>query len=89
MPFTFVPMTDQHLAASLSVGAAAGSVYKISKQADALAFPKAVIGDLEIAHAALNRAAATLMNVAIRNHDVGRAMNHYTAMAAEAAGGVA
>jgi hypothetical protein len=89
MAFAFVPMTDKHLAASLEVGESAGKVYKMSTGAEALGFPEAVLGDLRIAHAALNRAAVSLMNIAIRNNDPDRAAAHYTAMAAEAAGGAA
>jgi hypothetical protein len=73
MLLTFVPMTDPHLAASLKVGDVAGSIYKMTKGAESLGFPESVIGDLKIAHAALNRAAGTLMNFAIRNNDPERA----------------
>jgi hypothetical protein len=84
MSLTFVPMTDKHLAASLEVGESAGKVYKMAKGAEALGFPEAVLGDLRIAHAALNRAACSLMGVAIRDNDPSGAVAHYSAMAVEA-----
>lgn len=93
MSLTAVPMTDKHMAASLEVGESAGKVYKMTKGAEALGFPEAVLGDLRIAHAALSRAAGTLMNVAIRNNDPERSAAHYRALAdqaeREAAGGAA
>lgn len=79
---TFVPMTDPNLTASLKVGEVAGAIYKMTKGAEALGFPEAVIGDLKSAHAALNRAACTLMDAAISSSDPQR-------MAALCVGGVA
>jgi len=81
---TFVPMTDPHLAASLKVGAIAAVVYEVSKQSDLLGFSEDVQDDLRTAHAALNHAACTLMDVAIRNNDTERALNQYKALAVKA-----
>ena len=86
---TFVPQTDQHLAASLRVGELAGKLYPLAKTAAIAQFPEAIQADLAEAHAALNRAALALIEIAIAKDAAGQAIEHYTDLAAQAQGGAA
>ncbi|SEO76898.1 hypothetical protein SAMN02800692_2025 [Luteibacter sp. UNC138MFCol5.1] len=86
MSLTFVSANSPAFAAGVRIGGQAVKVNDLLAELEAdTATPDSVLVNVRLAYELLNQASLHLFERAI---DVARAKGHYTAMAAEAAGGV-